>query len=428
MPSDPADQAFKTGHPRLWVAGLVLLALLAGALYLLRDSDPEITPQPPDTQNGSVDERAAREAAAADLLLDLSEALDSGTRQDTIALAAPGEKAAARSLGYIFDNVNELGIAELSMRFVDENAGRVSASAGSEAFVADVELAWRIEGFDEGISEMEVSLTLVDSGAGAAFVSAAGDYGNRAPLWLLEDLAVRRSRNALVMVADPAQVDRFHALASRAVVDVKKVLPRWRGKLVVEVPESQDQLNRTLAANDDAYDAIAAITTTVDGSLGPSSPTHISVNPPVFGKLGNNGAQIVMSHEATHVATDAATSSMPVWLLEGFADYVALAHVNLPVSVTASQILRDVRGGGVPDALPDGDNFDPANKDLGAVYESAWLACRYLAEEYGERDLIAFYNAVERDSSMSEAFSRILNTNEQRFTRGWQDYLRELAS
>ena len=406
----------------------MLLALIAGAFYLLRDGDPAITPQPPRDQNGSVDTGASREAAAADLLSELSEALDSGTRQEAIALAATGDKAAARTLSYIFDNVNELGIDDLSMRFVDENAGRVSASAGAEAFVADVELAWRIGGFDEGTSQMEVSLTLAESSGGAAFVSAAGDYGNRAPLWLLENLAVRQSRNALVMVADQAEVDRFLALADRAVADVRKVLPRWRGKLVVEVPGSQDQLNRTLAANEDAYDAIAAITTTVDGSLSPSSPNHISVNPPVFGKLGNDGAQIVMSHEATHVATDAATSSMPVWLLEGFADYVALAHVDLPVSVTASQILRDVRNAGVPDTLPTGDNFDPANQDLGAVYESAWLACRFLAEENGERDLIAFYNAVERDSSVSDAFSRILNTNEQRFTRGWQGYLRELAS
>ena len=428
MPSDPADQAFKTGHPRLWVAGLVLLALIAGALYLLRDGDPAIAPQAPDEQNGSVDAGAAREAAAVDFLFELSEALGSGTREEAIALAAPGGKAAARSLGYIFDNVNGLGIDDLSMRFVDENAGRVSGSAGSEAFVADVELAWRIGGFDEGISQMEVSMTLAESSGGAAFVSAAGDYGNRAPLWLLEDLAVRQSRNALVMVADQAEADRFLALADRAVVDVKKVLPRWRGKLVVEVPASQDQLNRTLAANDDAYDAIAAITTTVDGSLSPSSPTHIAVNPPVFGKLGGDGAQIVMSHEATHVATDAATSSMPVWLLEGFADYVALAHVDLPVSVTASQILRDIRNAGVPDALPGAGDFDPTNQDLGAVYESAWLACRYLADRYGERNLIAFYNAVERDSSVSKAFSRILNTNEQRFTRGWQGYLRELAS
>ncbi len=176
------------------------------------------------------------------------------------------------------------------------------------------------------------------------------------------------------MVADKSRLDEYADLADRAVADVKKVLPRWRGKLVVEVPDSQADLDRMLDAKGNAYDAIAAVTTTVDGSLSSSSPVHIMVNPSVFDGLGDRGAQIVMSHEATHVATDAATSSMPMWLLEGFADYVALAHVDLPVSVTASQILADVRKDGPPKALPGPHEFDPANKALGASYEAAWLA------------------------------------------------------
>ena len=42
------------------------------------------------------------------------------------------------------------------------------------------------------------------------------------------------------------------------------------------------------------------------------------------------------------MATGAAVSSSPTWLLEGFADYVALADVDLPVSLSASQILGEV--------------------------------------------------------------------------------------
>jgi hypothetical protein len=135
-----------------------------------------------------------------------------------------------------------------------------------------------------------------------------------------------------------------------------------------------------------------------------------------------------MSHEATHVATDAAISSMPIWLLEGFADYVALAHVDLPVSVTASQILSDVRRKGAPTALPGAQEFDPANQLLGASYESAWLACRLLGERYGERKLIAFYEAVDDGMSVDEAFPRLLGTSEREFTREWRAYLEELAS
>jgi hypothetical protein len=133
-----------------------------------------------------------------------------------------------------------------------------------------------------------------------------------------------------------------------------------------------------------------------------------------------------MSHEATHVAVDAATSTMPTWLLEGFADYVALARSDLPVAVTASQILAKVRQEGPPRTLPGVDDFDPANKLLGTSYEAAWLACRLLAEQYGEKRLVAFYDAVDAGAAPERAFVD-LGTTEEAFTQRWRGYLRELA-
>lgn len=150
------------------------------------------------------------------------------------------------------------------------------------------------------------------------------------------------------------------------------------------------------------------------------------VNPNVFGRLGRQGSQIVMSHEATHVAMNAATSNMPLWLLEGFADYVALARSDLPVSVTASQILGEVRRSGPPKELPGPHEFDPANKLLGTSYEEAWLACRLLAQTYGEDRLISFYKEVDGGTSVDKAFAE-LGTTQAGFTNRWREYLRELA-
>ena len=72
------------------------------------------------------------------------------------------------------------------------------------------------------------------------------------------------------------------------------------------------------------------MTTTADGSGSEDAPVHVFVNPDVTRGLKGAGAQVVMSHEITHVATDAATSPVDPWLLEGFADYVALRDVPLP--------------------------------------------------------------------------------------------------
>lgn len=406
---------------------MLLAAVVVLGLLRVLDRDV-VTPAAPAPASSPTAQSRASSGAA--LMGELTSALSSGTRREVLALAAPGEPTARRTLGWVHDNVQELGLTDLSLRFVDEQAGALTPAArrqlGPAAWVADVELTWRIEGFDEGTSEMEVSLTLVDTPEGAALGSTEPAYGNPAPLWLLTDLAVERSRRTLVAVADEPALDRFAQLAEQAVRDVRDVLPDWRGGLVVHVPESQKQLAQTLDAPPNAYDSIAAVTATVDGTMDPSSPVHILVNPRVFSDLGDQGAQIVMSHEATHVAVDAATSTMPLWLLEGFADYVALARTDLPVSVTASQILAEVREQGPPRSLPGADDFDPSHKLLGTSYEAAWLACRLLAEEYGERRLVDFYTSVDEGGSVEEAFAD-LGTTERGFTARWRAYLRGLS-
>jgi hypothetical protein len=409
------------------VAGLVL-SMAVAALWLGRAADREvINPAPPSPSASPT--ALPRAAAGAALVSQLADALTQESRREALALAAPGEPSARRALGSIYDNVQELGITDLSMRFVDEEVGALAPAdrraLGRDAWVANVELSWRIDRYDEGHSAMEVPLVLVDTPKGAA-LGSAGAQGGAAPLWLLTDLAVEKTRRALVAVANRRQLDRYSTLVNEAVRDVRSVLPRWRGRLVLEVPASPAQLHRVLDAPPNAYDSIAAVTATVDGSLGASSPVHVLVNPGVFENLGKEGAQIVMSHEATHVALDAATSTMPLWLLEGFADYVALARTQLPVSVTAGQILSEVRREGPPASLPGHGEFDPANKLLGSSYEAAWLACRLLAEEYGERRLVAFYDTVDGGASVESAFAD-LGTTQAEFTARWRQYLRELA-
>jgi len=423
-PSGRADQALKTGRTRLWVAGLVLLLVAGGGFLILRGDGTQVIPAfDPPGDHRSADETSTLDDAATKLLSQLQAGLSSGSRREVVALAASRRPGVPAELGSIFDNVRELGLRDLSLRYVDVNQGRV----GGKDWVADVEIAWRIGGFDKAPSRMEVPFTFAQAAGGAAFVAVGDDPDGAVPLWLLDELTVERSRRALVMVADRAGVPDFSSLADRAAADVERVLPRWRGKLVVEVPGSETDLERTVGSEDNTYQAIAAVTSTVDGSLNPSSPAHILVNPTVFGRLGDEGAQIVMSHEATHVATSAALSTMPMWLLEGFADYVALAHVELPVSMTASQILAQVRESGPPRQLPEAGDFDPRNKALGTSYEAAWLACRLIGERYGEQELIDLYEAVDGGLPVEDGFEQLLGTDQRAFTSQWQSYLRRLA-
>jgi hypothetical protein len=417
------------------VAGLfVLLTVVVGAYLLFRGPEKAVLPSPQPSSSASgnaVQGTDSRADDASALLAKLVEALRDGSPADVRALAAPGDRSAADELATLRHNVRALGLTGLSMRYVDEDDGRLTDEQqrryGDRAWVADVQLGWRVDGFDVHDSHLEVPLTLVESRRGAAFLSSRADVGEPTPLWLLQRVDVRRTGRSLVAVAGDASASRYSGLADQAVADVHEVLPAWRGRLVVEVPSDEQQLGRVLGSDSGSYGGIAAVTTTVDGSISPRAPVHIFVNPRVFDPLGARGSQIVMSHEATHVATGAAVSSMPTWLLEGFADFVALDHVELPVSVTASQILARVRKSGPPANLPGKTEFDPENRALGASYESAWLACRLLADRYGEKRLIAFYRASDRDDSTTAAFRDLLGTDEPAFTRAWQGYLRKLA-
>jgi hypothetical protein len=372
---------------------------------------------------GPTDPRANREERLRSLLGELRGSIGKGENEELAA------QAGAEQLAYVDGNVARIGFRSLDLRYVApaEQSGQQLSPAGT--WVADVQVSWQFRKYDVAPSTLEVPMEVVDDGEQARFSGiAAPDDKQRVPLWLLERLSVRKSDRTLVLAADPERLPQLTRLARRAVPTVAKVLPGWTGALVLEEPSNEAVLDEAVGSDQTTTAQLAGVTTTVDGSVARGGATHVLLNPEVFGRLGPQAAQIVVSHEATHVATDAAVASMPQWLSEGFADYVALRDVDLPVSVSASQVLAEVRKNGSPRKLPASADFSGDNAALGATYESAWLACRLLAQEYGERRLVAFYRQSDRDSGTRRAFRRVLGTTEPAFTRSWSSYLAGLAS
>lgn len=404
----------------MWVAGLcfaVLVGLVVTLLALRGDegSDPDPAPRP-----------AARLDLAAATLSELVSAVDERDAAAAEKLAAPGDEDARRRLAGIVTNATALRVADFSLRVVDEDIAATAALPSGQWSTA-VDTAWRFAGFDADLGQAEVTFTFAEAGGKAVLVGVGG-ADRRTPLWLAGPLRVHRDKNTLVLADGSAGVlARYTALARRAVPVVRRVLPGWRSGLVVEVPSSSDALDETLGAAPGEYAAIAAVTTTVDGSIAPTAPVHVFVNPDVFGSLKAEGAQVVMSHEATHVATDAVRSRTPLWLLEGFADYVALRDVDLPLRVTAGQIIRQVREDGAPGQLPAGPEFDTQTTHLGAAYEAAWLACRLLAESGGESDLVGLYRRVSRGEAVDAVLRDLYGFGEKEFTRRWRSELVALA-
>ncbi len=374
---------------------------------------PYVAPTPDDPSPRPV---AAEAARTLDLL---AEAVADGDRAAASALAPSGDDEARALLAAVVDNAGDLGLETFSLRYVDE-AGGVSAAG---AWPAAVEATWRLPE-DDAPSRAELQVGLVTAGAQVRIRSFGG--AGRTPVWLTGPVTVRRAPGVLV-VGRTDDAERVLRLAAAAVPVVGRVLPDWTPRLVVEVPATAAALDDALGADRGTYADVAAVTASADGSPGRGAPVHVYVNPQVLSRLSAIGAQVVMSHEAAHVAAGAARSELPLWLLEGFADYVALRDVDLPPQTTAAQIVAEVRRDGLPDDLPADQAFDPAGARLGAAYEAAWLACAVIAETSGERALVDLYRAVDRGEPLEEALQDVAGLDERELVRRWRERLSDLA-
>lgn len=416
---------------RPWGARLlVLLTLLSLGLalrWVLGDGEYVVADPPRDQPVDQTSGRRALPAPATRVLADLVGAVED---RDADAGATLGDESSSVLLGELVANAQALDVEDFSMRYVDE----VGAVAADGTWSAAVEVSWRFDGYDDGVARAEVLVgfgpdpAAPGPGSGGVVVTGLGGGERRTPLWFTGALQVRATPETLVLLDGTAeQADLVSARAVAALPVVRRVLPAWAGPLVVEVPESGEQLDALLAAEAGTYAAIAAVTATVDGSTEPDAPLHVFLNPAVYDVLEPIGAQVVISHEATHVATDAPRRAVPTWLLEGFADYVALRQVDLPVSTTAAQVIEQVRRDGPPEALPDPADFEGASVGLGAAYEAAWLVCSTLADLAGEEALVRIYQRVSAGEDVAAVLRAEAGLGVVELTRAWQDRLTGLA-
>lgn len=345
----------------------------------------------------------------------LQTALRTGDGIDDVAADAAARTALATAAG----NVERAGIDRLSLRYLDAE-GRPDADDGWDAAVA---LTWRFKGYDSGVARREITVTMSPDGS---TVSALGGDDTAAPVWLTEQLTVRRVPGALVLAGTTADVDALAIRARRASDQVKTVLGS-DADVVFEMPVSAKALHTALDAAPGTYDAVAAVTAPVDGSLTSDAPVHVFLNPAVYADLDPLAAQVVTTHEAVHAVTRAPVVSAPLWLVEGFADYVALRDVDLPYDRSAGQILDQVAVDDVPPALPTDAQLNPTADGLGAQYEAAWLAWVVLADHAGEQAVLAFYRDVLDGVGVEEALVDRTGWTVDDLTGAWQDRLRALA-
>ncbi|MFF8292045.1 hypothetical protein ACF068_22835 [Streptomyces sp. NPDC016309] len=301
---------------------------------------------------------------------------------------------------------------------------------GDDRATARAELSYRVAGYDSGPVTGERTLALVrrDGRWDVTSDRPAEDGGQQ--LWEQGDIDVVRGRTSLVLGVgqDAARLRSVAAAADRAVPAVSDAWPEgWARRVVVLVPGSLKDMGALLGEPAAGYRGIAAVTTGRAGG-GPGAPAdRVIVNPEAYPTLGEFGQRFVLAHETTHVATRTRTSAAtPLWLSEGFADWVAYRGTSRAPDQAAPELRDAVRAGSTPAALPtDGDFSFAADKAaLARAYEGGWLACELIAERWGEDKLRAFYREAGARGP-EHALHEVLATTPREFTARWRGYLRE---
>ena len=427
-----------------------MLALVAGGAltWLVTDRmdpagrDGRGGPTPLASQSRSPDTDAAvqRHEAITGLLDARSQAILDRDRAAFLALIDPSATRFKASQATMFDRMAKVPFDSWEYDFAGEGPALSEARAArlpDGAWVARVLLRYTFGGSDSAVERGQF-LTLVPAGdrwllAGDGDGGAqAGGYLNGRDLWELGPVTVVRGRSSLVIGEATVSALRGYARdADRSVRDVEAIWnDEWSRRPIVLVPRTQADMARVIGADRKGLDQIAAVTTGYSAS-GPTQGDRVVVNPAAWRELGDLGQRVVMTHEVTHLATRAVTyGSVPIWMSEGFADYVAYEAVDIPVRVIAEQVLENVRDGKGPQDLPIDSDFDPTSSDdIAPAYEGSWLAAQLIADRYGEKKLVRLYvTLADRDNETANSTIRtVLGISENRLVRDWKAYLKTLA-
>ncbi|CAG6395710.1 hypothetical protein NMG29_19530 [Streptomyces cocklensis] len=414
-------------QPRRSTAGAVYAVLaLLGLLAAL-------------TGCGGVAHKPARPAAdtAVQQLLDRQAA---AVRQhDQRAFLAGVDPRSTRFLAdqrRMFGNLAQVPLADWSYRLVRTGAFPLppaAAADGTRRTGAQVELRYRLRGYDAQPVVSTSYLTLTQR-AGRWYV-AADDEGASAglrsavQLWDQGKVTVVRGARSLVLgLGDTKTLRGYAADADEAVPQVQHAWGRagWPGTVVIEAPRTLGQLGELLAANPADYQGIAAVTTGELGGSAQAPADRVIVNPAAFGELSAFGRQVVLTHETTHVATRSATSAhTPLWLSEGFADWVAYRDAGRTAPEIAPELAKDVTAGHLPATLPADADFRPTSTALAQAYEGGWLACRMIADQWSPAQLTALYRAAAAGTPLDTLLHSTLHVSLADFTSRWRTYVQQ---
>lgn len=249
-------------------------------------------------------------------------------------------------------------------------------------------------------------------------------YGANGQAWDAGPIAVTRSERVVAVFSaeDTARADYLLQLAEEGLDRVYAVRPTgWDGKVLVTAVQERRIFDAYFANAPDRIAQVAAIAVPYYDRVpdwyenGMFATTRVVFNPQQLSAQPEELAHD-LAHEFVHAAMGPVTvGATPRWVVEGFAEYVAYKQED----VAASALKKAMRETTLPMSFPQDPSFYAETTN----YITAWLACKMIAERYGEKRLIALYESFQGVKDQDANIRATLGVTLSVLTSQWRSYM-----
>jgi hypothetical protein len=296
----------------------------------------------------------------------------------------------------LFDNLVMAPFRDFTYRLVDPYDDLATPTlrrryAPARIYLPETEARYRFRGHDGSPVLSRFHFTFVQTPAGwrIAGQGEAKPLGvDDVEIWDGGPLRTVSTARTLVVYhpGDRTLANRLLHTAERAYAQIAASWPgRWERKVVILVPHDQNEAERLVGAADLSKVAAVASSSIEAGAVERVLGNRIVVNTTNINTYDTLNLQVVTTHEMTHVATRTLGSGVPLFMVEGFADYVALRPIDQPLSVTRPALAKEVAQGGFDRVLPSDGEFHAS--DGAEAYDEASSFCLWVATIYGSARL-----------------------------------------
>ncbi len=420
------------------MAGLVLAVVTAGVLLVVAPADSADADRSTRTELQSLIDRWADGVRNADRDA-LASVIDPAAPALLAAETARAEALAALPLA---DFGYELG-PEPDLD-VPATLGAAYGTDGVRAHI--VYLRYAVDGIDDEPTRRPVTALFVERAGGWLLADDAPEIPG-AVTWRgpwdhgrLHVVEVPTSGGRSLVLGPPDRRDLIEAAAlelESAVDAVSEVWgDDWPRRALVVATGSREEFTHQVGSNHDGEEiAAVAVSDAVRPGSTIATGQRIVFAPNAAERLSRAGLRAVLRHELVHIAARTETvDGSPLWLLEGYADYIGYRGTgSTSDGVTADDLRRiaptlvaEMRENGPPDGLPADAEFTAA-EGARAAYETAWSVAAFTADEFGEDTLTSLYRELAAGpvdpDGVDDALRKVVDIGTDDYVSRWGDWV-----